>query len=283
MDELIKQEKIENLIYEIRGKQVMLDSDLARLYECANGTKDINKAVKRNINRFPDDFYFQLTDEEKNNLWFQIGTAKKKSRINPHVFTEEGVAMLSSVLRTDISTKMSVRIIRAFVYMRKYISNDLIRNNDILVNHENRILKLEESFNKLSSKQNSIIFEDKIYDAYSILLDIFNNAEKEIIIIDNFANKELLDTLKHINKNIIIISKNIDNVLINKYCKQYTNIKFINNNSFHDRYIILDEKEVYVSGMSLKDIGKKYSYIYKMNEPLFINELIKRIDKIIDK
>ena len=283
MNELIKQEKIENLIYEIRGKQVMLDSDLARLYECANGTKDINKAVKRNINRFPDDFYFQLTDEEKNNLWFQIGTAKKKSRINPHVFTEEGVAMLSSVLRTDISTKMSVRIIRAFVYMRKYISNDLIRNNDILVNHENRILKLEESFNKLSSKQNSIIFEDKIYDAYSILLDIFNNVEKEIIIIDNFANKELLDTLKHINKNIIIISKNIDNVLINKYCKQYTNIKFINNNSFHDRYIILDKKEVYVSGMSLKDIGKKYSYIYKMNEPLFINELIKRIDKIIDK
>ncbi len=283
MNELIKQEKIENLIYEIRGKQVMLDSDLARLYECANGTKDINKAVKRNINRFPDDFYFQLTDEEKNNLWFQIGTTKKKSRINPHVFTEEGVAMLSSVLRTDISTKMSVRIIRAFVYMRKYISNDLIRNNDILVNHENRILKLEESFNKLSSKKNSIIFEDKIYDAYSILLDIFNNAEKEIIIIDNFANKELLDTLKNIDKNIIIISKNIDNILISKYCKQYKNIKFINNNSFHDRYIILDKKEVYVSGMSLKDIGKKYSYIYKMNEPLFINELIKRIDKIIDK
>lgn len=283
MNELIKQEKIENLIYEIRGKQVMLDSDLARLYECANGTKDINKAVKRNINRFPDDFYFQLTDEEKNNLWFQIGTTKKKSRINPHVFTEEGVAMLSSVLRTDISTKMSVRIIRAFVYMRKYISNDLIRNNDILVNHENRILKLEESFNKLSSKQNSIIFEDKIYDAFSILLDIFNNAEKEIIIIDNFANKELLDTLKNIDKNIIIISKNIDNILISKYCKQYKNIKFINNNSFHDRYIILDKKEVYVSGMSLKDIGKKYSYIYKMNEPLFINELIKRINKIIDK
>lgn len=283
MNELIKQEKIENLIYGIRGKQVMLDSDLARLYEYANGTKDINKAVKRNINRFPDDFYFQLTDEEKNNLWFQIGTTKKKSRINPHVFTEEGVAMLSSVLRTDISTKMSVKIIRAFVYMRKYISNDLIRNNDILVNHENRILKLEESFNKLSSKQNSIIFEDKIYDAYSILLDIFNNAKKEIIIIDNFANKELLDTLKHIDKNIIIISKNIDNVLISKYCKQYTNIKFINNNFFHDRYIILDKKEVYVSGMSLKDIGKKYSYIYKMNEPLFINELIKRIDKIIDK
>ncbi len=101
--------------------------------------------------------------------------------------------MLSSVLRTDISTKIGVRIIRTFVYMREYISNDLIRNNNILVNHENRILKLEESFSELSSKQNSIIFEDKIYDAYLILLDIFNNAKKEIIIIDNFANIELLD------------------------------------------------------------------------------------------
>lgn len=191
--------------------------------------------------------------------------------------------MLATVLKTPVADSISMKIIDAFVYMRKYISNDLIKNNDILVNHENRILKLEESFNKLSSKQKSIIFEDKIYDAYSILLDIFNNAKKEIIIIDNFANKELLDTLKHIDKNIIIISKNIDNVLISKYCKQYTNIKFINNNSFHDRYITLDKKEVYVSGMSLKDIGKKYSYIYNMNEPLFINELIKRIDNIIDK
>jgi len=126
-------------------------------------------------------------------LWFRFGTANKKSRINPHVFTEERVAMLSSVLRTDISTKIGVRIIRTFVYMREYISNDLIRNNNILVNHENRILKLEESFSELSSKQNSIIFEDKIYDAYLILLDIFNNAKKEIIIIDNFANIELLD------------------------------------------------------------------------------------------
>ena len=202
--------------------------------------------------------------------------------------------MLATLLKTPVADSISMKIIDEFVYMRKYISNDLIKNNDILVNHENRILKLEESFNKLSSKQNSIIFEDKIYDAYSILLDIFNNAKKEIIIIDNFANKELLDTLKNIDKNIIIISKNIDkniiiisknidNVLISKYCKQYTNIKFINNNSFHDRYILLDIKEVYVSGMSLKDIDKKYRYIYKMNEPLFINELIKRIDNIIDK
>ena len=107
MNEVIKEEKIENMIYEVRGKQVMLDSDLARLYECSNGTKDINKAVKRNLNKFPDDFYFQLTDEETQKLWFQIGTTNNMSRTNPHVFTEEGVAMLSSVLKTNIACEMS--------------------------------------------------------------------------------------------------------------------------------------------------------------------------------
>lgn len=108
--------------------------------------------------------------------------------------------MLATVLKTPVADSISMKIIDAFVYMRKYISNHLIKKHDILVKHENRILKLEESFNKLSSKQNSIIFEDKIYDSFSILLDTFNNAEKEIIIIDNFANKELLDTLKNIDK-----------------------------------------------------------------------------------
>ena len=279
MNDIIKEEKIENMIYEIRGKQVMLDSDLARLYGCSNGTKDINKSVKRNLNKFPVDFYFQLTDEETQKLWFQIGTTNNMSRTNPHVFTEEGVAMLSSVLKTNIACEMSVKIIRVFVYMRKYLSSS--NKDSMLVNHENRILKLEESFDKMSSKQTSIIYDGKIYDAYSILIDILNSAKAEIIIIDNYANKELLDMLRTINKNIIILSKNLDSVLLKKYNNQYSNISFINNNSLHDRYIILDRKDVYVSGMSLKDIGKKYSYIYKINEELFITELLKRVDYLI--
>ncbi len=122
--------KIEDMIYEIRGKQVMLDSDLAKLYECANGTKDINKAVNRNIERFPNDFYFQLTYEEYKNLKFQTGTSNLKThggvRKLPYVFTEQGVAMLASVLRTSIASKISIKIMRAFVLMRKYIFSGLI-------------------------------------------------------------------------------------------------------------------------------------------------------------
>lgn len=283
MNDIIKEEKIENMIHEIRGKQVMLDSDLARLYECSNGTKTINQAVKRHINKFSERYMFQLDKDEYLNLKSQIGTSSLNNyggvRKLPFVFTEQGVAMLATILRTPIADIMSMQIIDAFVYMRKYLSSS---NKDImLVNHENRILKLEESFDKMSSKQTSIIYDGKIYDAYSILIDILNSAKEEIIIIDNYANKELLDMLRTINKNIIILSKNLDSVLLKKYNNQYSNISFINNNPLHDRYIILDRKDAYVSGMSLKDIGKKYSYIYKINEELFINELLKRVDYLI--
>ena len=124
MNEVIEKEKIENLIYEIREKQVMLDSDLVRLYECANGTKNINKAVKRNIERFPEDFYFQLTREEYKNLKFQFGTSNSNNygvvRKLPYVFTEQGVAMLATVLRTKVTAEVSVNIMRAFVSMKKY-------------------------------------------------------------------------------------------------------------------------------------------------------------------
>lgn len=283
MNDILKEEKIENMIYEVRGKQVMLDSDLAILYECKNGTKTINQAVKRHINKFPERYMFQLNKDEYLSLRSQFGTSSPNNyggvRKLPYVFTEQGVAMLATIIRTEVADIISMQIIDAFVYMRRYLSND--NKNNMLINHENRILKLEESLDKLSSKQSSIIYDGKIYDAYSILVDILNKAREEIIIIDNYANKELLDILRNINKNIIILSKNLDSILIKKYNNQYDNISFISNNPFHDRYIILDKKDVYVSGMSLKDIGKKYSYIYKITEELFINELLKRIDVIL--
>ncbi len=280
---LKENEKIENLIYEIRGKQVMLDSDLAKLYECKNGTKDINKAVNRNTNKFPENYYFQLTETEYKNLKFQNETSSSNNyggiRKMPYVFTEQGVYMLATILRTKVASDITMRIIDAFVYMRRYLSGEI--GSNMLVNHEERILKLEEQFNKFSSKRNTIIYEGKIYDAYSVMLDIFNEAKDEIIIVDNYVNKELLDILREVDKKIIVISNNMNNELIKKYESQYDNTQFVSDNPFHDRYIILDRKEVYASGMSLKDVGKKYSYINKIEESIFINELIKRIIKIL--
>ena len=183
MNEIITKDEvsIENLIYEVRGKQVMLDSDLARLYECANGTKDINKAVKRNIERFPSNFMFQLSNEEYDNLRFQIGTSKIKGgrRYNPYVFTEQGVAMLSSVIHSEIAIKMSIQIINAFVIMRKYISNNLIEQkyiNNLVLAHDSEIKLLKESFCKIEEKKktNEIYFNGQIYDAYSKIYEIFN-------------------------------------------------------------------------------------------------------------
>lgn len=282
MNEITETEKIENMIYEIRGKQVMLDSDLARLYGCKNGTKEVNQAVKNNIEKFPERYCFQLNDFEKKILRSKFLTAKSnsKSRTNPRVFTEQGIYMLATVLKSKNATNMTLFIMDAFVFMKKYILNDSL-NSKMLTNHEERILKHEESFDKLSAKQNSIIYEGCIYDSYSLLLDILNEAYEEIIIVDNYANKELFDILKNINKKIYVISKNLDNILINKYSKQYSNVTFINNDLFHDRYIILDSKTVYVSGMSLKDLGKKYSYMYKMNEKIFINDLVSRIEILL--
>ena len=280
MNEITETEKIENMIYEIRGKQVMLDYDLARLYECKNGTKSINQAVKRNLNKFPERYMFKLTEEEFNIICGpNLGPQKSKTRTLPYIFTEQGVAMLATILRTSVADIVSMKIIDAFVYMRKYLTYN--NKDSLILNHEERILKLEESFNKLSAKQNSIRYEGCIYDSYSLLLDILNEAYEEIIIVDNYANKELFGILKNINKKIYVISKNLDNILINKYSKQYSNVTFINNDLFHDRYIILDRKTVYVSGMSLKDLGKKYSYMYKMNEKIFINDLVSRIEILL--
>ena len=233
MNEINNSINIENLIYELRGKQVMLDSDLARLYECKNGTKEVNQAVKNNIDKFPERYCFQLNNEEVNVLQTKILTAKlsTKSRINPRVFTEQGVYMLATVLKSKRASAMALYIMDAFVLMKKVISTEYV-NNSILFNHENRILKLEESFEKISSNKSSIVYDGKIYDSYSLLLNIFNEANDEIIIIDNFANKKLFDTLRSINKKIKIFSKNLDEILIKKYNEQYSNINF-----FHCNFI----------------------------------------------
>ena len=282
---------IENIIYEIRGVQVILDSDLARLYECVNGTKDINKAVKRNIERFPESFMFQLTDEEYDNLRFQIGTSKVRGgrRYNPYVFTEQGVAMLSSVLHSEVAIKMSIQIINAFVIMRKYISNNLIEQryiNNLVLEHDSEIKLLKESFGKIEEKRkiNEIYFNGQIYDAYSKIQDIFKTAKKRLIIIDAYTDNTLLDIIKRLNIDVIIITKK-DNLLthqdITKYNKQYHNLKVIYNNTFHDRYFIIDKTQVYHCGTSINRIGYKTFSINLISDEDVCNSLINKVNKII--
>ncbi len=276
------------MIYEVRGKQVMLDRDLAKLYECANGTKTINLAVKRHIKRFPERFMFQLTKEEAKEIYsrFQVETLNDLRGSNikylPYVFTEQGVAMLATILRTKVAEDVSVRIMDAFVEMRKYINNNLIEQayiNKLVIKDHERINLLEETFYKLEEKTkiNSLFFEGQIYDAYSLLIDILNKSNEEIIIIDNYAGKELLDILKDIDRKITIISKNISVELVKKYLSQYVNVRFINNDSFHDRFIIVDKMILYHCGSSFKDLGKKCFAINMIEDKNILDNLLKKI------
>ena len=288
MNNIIIQEKqIQNMIYEIWGVQVMLDSDLAKLYECKNGTKDINKAVKRNIERFPEDFYFQLTEEECSR--FQFGTLNKSNNYRgsnikycPYAFTEQGIAMLSGILHTELAVNTSIYIMRAFSLMKQYISNNLIEqkyiNNQVLKNTED-IKLLQETFDKFikPEENNHIFFEGQIYDAYSLLFDIFNKSKEEIIIIDNYADKKLLDILSKIDRKIIVYSKNMNEVLIKKYQNQYNNVEVIENNKFHDRFIILDKNILYHCGASFKELGNKCFAINKIEDKDYLNRILEQL------
>ena len=276
---LTNQINIEDLIYEIRGKKVMLDSDLAKLYNCTNGTKEINQAVKRNIEKFPEDFYFMLTEQEYTNLKSQFVTSSLNSyggrRNTPHVFTELGVAMLSSVLKTEIANKVSVNIIRAFVNMRKYIKTNLIEQtyiNNLVLEHD---IKINKILDKLDNTiKNHIFFKGQIYDAYSLLLDIINKSKQEIIIIDNYADKKLLDILTNTNKQITLYTKNTNEELIKKYQTQYNNLTIIKKDNLHDRFIIIDKKILYHSGASFKDLGKNCFAINEVEDKTILKELL---------
>ena len=284
--------KIENLIYEIRGKQVMLDSDLARLYGCANGTKTINLAVKRHINRFPERFMFQLTIEEVNSISrFQIETLKGQGhniKYLPYVFTEEGVAMLATVLRTPVAEEVSIIIMDAFVAMRKYISKNLVEHQnlyDLVLEDHHRINKLEDTFQKFEEKRkvHEIYFDGQIYDAYSKILDIFNGAKKELIIIDSYADKKILDIVKDLNIKVVIITRK-NNLLkdstIEEYHKEYHNLTLKYNDTFHDRYFILDNEIVYHCGASVNRIGYKTFSINLIDDSDMRDLLIDKINNI---
>lgn len=271
--------EIFSMIYEINGKQVMLDSDLANLYQCKNGTKEINQAVKNNIEKFPKRFSWVLSEEEQNILRSKI-LATNKRRYNYRVFTEQGVAMLATILKSSIATQVSIAIMDAFVLMRKYISSNLLEqkyiSNQVMKNAED-IRLLQESFKHFNNTkpENEIFFKGQIYDAYSLLIDILNIANKNIIIIDNYIDKTFLDICSKIKVNIIIYTSKIDKNDMNKYNEQYKNVQIRFSNSFHDRFIIVDNKILYHSGASFKDLGKKCFAINRIESNNILREILK--------
>ncbi len=295
MNQIIEKElNIEDMIYEIRGKQVILDSDLARLYNIP--TKAFNQSVKRNIERFPSDFMFQLTNEEFNNLRSQIVTSSGKGgrRYNPYAFTEHGITMLAGVLKSDKAINMSLKIVDTFIKMRHYIKNHLLNQdniNNIVLEDHSHILKLDgdlkllqETFDKLEEKRkiNEIYFNGQIYDAYSKIKDIFAESKEELIIIDNYVDKTILDMIKNLKIKVIIITKENNKLTtldIEKYNKQYHNLKVIYNETFHDRYFIIDRNKIYHCGTSINYIGSKTFSINILEDEIVKESLLNKIKK----
>jgi len=293
MNALEEQMNIEAMIYEIRGKQVMLDSDLARLYGVE--TKRINEAVKNNPDKFPERFSWILTKED-NSLYLKskISTSKLSGhggrRYSYRVFTEQGVAMLATILKSKVAVNVSIAIMDAFVSMRCYISNNLLEqkyiNNQVMKNTED-IRLLQETFSKFEEKKqvSDIYFDGQIYDAYSKIYEIFNKAKNNLIIIDSYADNTILDIVKRLKVNIIVITKS-NNLLTNqdvlKYNKQYHNLKVIYNNTFHDRYFILDDENIYHCGASINKIGYKTFSITLINDNFILETLLDKIGQLLD-
>lgn len=270
--------EIKNLIYTIRGKQGMLDSDLASLYQVE--TKNLNKAVKRNIERFPVSFCFQLTEEEVQNLRFQSGTSSVSyggRRYLPYVFTEQGIAMASAILRSDIAVKVSVEIMEAFVEMRRMlISNASLfhRLDKIELKQLEADQKFEEIFKALESdklhSQKGIFYDGQIFDAYTFISDIIRSAKVSMILIDNYIDDTVLTLLGKREQSVtaMIYTKNISKQLqldLQRYNSQYPAIEIELFSDAHDRFLIIDDTELYHIGASLKDLGKKWFAFSKMD------------------
>lgn len=293
----ISERRIQGLIHIIRGKQVMLDSDLAMLYQVE--TKNLNKAMKRNINRFPEDFCFQLTEVEYENLRCQIGTSSLEKnkyggrRYLPYVFTEQGIAMLSAVLRSDVAIQVSIRIMNTFVEMRRFfVNNSLVfeRINEVelrqLEYQKNSDEKFERIFDYISQheeKSQKVFFEGQIYDAFSLFVNLISKAEKRIVLIDNYVDIGTLNILSKKNidvKAVIYTAKKtrLSEADIDEFNLQYPKLEIRYTDVFHDRFLIIDETLTYHIGASVKDAGKKCFGINKIEDEKIIQDILMRLE-----
>ena len=285
----ISNEEIKNLIYTIRGMQVMLDSDVANLFKYT--TKNINKSVKNNAEKFPEYYCFQLTTKEYNFLITRRYNITKIGRSNnrkylPYVFTEYGITMLAALLKSEVAVNISIKIVNIFMQMRKNFSE----NNQVferLTSLEYKLLEQEKKINNILGElkfeeniKQKIFFKGQIYDAYSIIIDIIKSANKKILIIDNYIDDNVLKMLSKKKKDVEVtiltsIKSNIEKLDIKKFNKEYPILKLEKTNKFHDRFIIVDNKEMYHLGASIKDLGKKCFGINKIED-------IKIVEKIIN-
>ena len=291
--QLICQEKflnkdIKNLIYTIRGMQVMLDSDVANLFKYT--TKNINKSVKNNAEKFPEYYCFQLTTKEYNFLITRRYNITKIGRSNnrkylPYVFTEYGITMLAALLKSEVAVNISIKIVNTFMQMRKNFSE----NNQVferLTSLEYKLLEQEKKINNILGElkfeeniKQKIFFKGQIYDAYSIIIDIIKSANKKILIIDNYIDDNVLKMLSKKKKDVEVtiltsIKSNIEKLDIKKFNKEYPILKLEKTNKFHDRFIIVDNKEMYHLGASIKDLGKKCFGINKIEDVKIVEKII---------
>jgi hypothetical protein len=286
----LEHDDIRSKIYTIRGFYVILDRDLASLYDVETGA--LNRAVNRNIKRFPSDFMFELKLDEFKNLMCQNGISSWGGiRKPPKVFTEIGIATLSGILQSDIAIKANIKIMRAFVDMRRLInSNAQIFQR--LDNVEKNLIeykidadkKFEKIFDVMEENEikpkHGIFFDGQVFDAYKFISDIIRKAEESIVIIDNYVDDTVLSLLtkKNANVKVIILTKNISEQIkldVKKYNTQYSGIEIKEFKESHDRFIILDNKDVYLIGASLKDLGKKWFAFSKIE-----TDSLKLIDKL---
>lgn len=268
-DRVMEVSHIQSLIYVIRGKQVMLDSDLAILYQVE--TKTFNQAVKRNIERFPENFRFQLKKEEYDSLRSQFVTSKEGRggrRYLPYVFTEQGIAMLSAVLRSDIAIQVSIRIMETFVEMRKYMANTSL---------------LYDRMNAIEESQQKIFFDGQIYDAFSLLIDLVASATKSLVLVDNYVDVGTLNILSKKKENVSVTIYTVRKTRLSEkdietFNQQYPKLEVNYTGVFHDRFLIIDDKKAYHIGASLKDAGKKCFAISLLNDSGVIYDILQRLD-----
>lgn len=288
---------IRSLVYVIRGQQIMLDSDLAFLYQVETGA--LNRAMKRNIGRFPEDFCFRLTKDEYENLKCQIGISSENSyggrRTLPYAFTEQGISMLASVLHSDIAVQVSIRIMRTFVEMRRFISNNALlfeRISSIELKQLEYQKSTDERFDRVfqyiddhAESEQKIFFDGQIYDAFSLLVSIIQKASKEIILIDGYVDVNTLDLLTKKKNGVNVRCYTYSNTPlskqdISKFNAQYATLTVKKTSVFHDRFLILDGKTAYHIGASLKDAGKKCFGISLLTDPDMVKELLNRLKTV---